>query len=283
MNTRRQCLHFHTHSGRGTRGRTRGGDRSARVFAGASPCVGPRARGGGRRDVGRGEQLPRGSGGAVTGSCGRAGCQLPRSRVPVRCEQRQQREMSSGKADFPLQAAGLEVLARGSQPGCSREFTSSQFTERRPGSECRTARTDGSPADGGRCPAGAPRSGLRTRRLPGRGGRGVMRDLHHPAAPPPPPRRLEISGHRRVGQGSEMSQPSHPSLLPAVAEHRHVFTPPSTHSAPSITHPPLFAMLRPGSLLLRAQPPPRCRPSSSLELRLPLGSRSAPVSFAALF
>lgn len=114
-------------------------------------------------------------------------------------------------------------------------------------------------------------------------GAGLMRDLHHPAAAPPPPRRLEISGHRRVGQGSEMSQPSHPSLLPAVAEHRHVFTPPSTHSAPSITHPPLFAMLRPGSLLLRAQPPPRCRPSSSLELRLPLGSRSAPVSFAALF
>lgn len=173
MNTRRQCLHFHTHSGRGTRGRTRGGDRSARVFAGRSPCVGPRARGGGRRDVGRGEQLPRGSGGAVTGSCGRAGCQLPRSRVPVRCEQRRQREMSSGKADFPLQAAGLEVRARGSQPGCSREFTSSQFTERRPGSECRTARTDGSPADGGRCPAGAPRSGLGTRRLPGRGGRGA--------------------------------------------------------------------------------------------------------------
>lgn len=132
-------------------------------------------------------------------------------------------------------------------------------------------------------PQGHPRAVSERGGFQGAVGAGLMRDLHHPAAPPPPPRRLEISGHRRVGQGSEMSQPSHPSLLPAVAEHRHVFTPPSTHSAPSITHPPLFAMLRPGSLLLRAQPPPRCRPSSSLELRLPLGSRSAPVSFAALF
>ncbi|XP_021237781.1 uncharacterized protein LOC110390688 [Numida meleagris] len=78
INTHRQRLHFHAHSGRGTRGRARGGGRSARVFAGGFAGSGERGRGHGAGGGGTGRgQLPRGSGGAVTGSWGRAGCQLP--------------------------------------------------------------------------------------------------------------------------------------------------------------------------------------------------------------
>lgn len=194
------------------------------------------------------------------GAAAGPGVGSPRGRVPthrvtprgsaVRCEQRRQREMSAGKADFPLQAAGQERCGRGA-PSLAAAVSSPH-----PGSPSAAPVRSG----GRHARMGAPRMAAAVPQwhpgaVPERGGfqgavgTEAMRDLRHPtcrgaAVPPLPlPRCLQSSGHRRAGQGAEMSHPSRPSLLPAMAEHRHVFTPPGAHSAPSTTHPFPFALL----------------------------------------